>query len=289
MSFYVDAGDQREKARRLEQTFLEHEARRPYLRQQGVIRPPDEIELPDSGIVVNPNAPIRQPDYEDHVPSTAPDKYAARFRDGLPPPPPPQRITGDVLADPRSRPPRRLIPQEEIDQGRGDRSPQQRQPAPIPPQALTPPPSYDEAALSWDRAFPDAEYTAYLVPPFEDVMQQPEQLSTAALSPSQKKRLRRKKAKLRSRENGAAPFPLKIDQPKIPIQIDYRQYPEEPPHPPVQTRCDAEVMLQMPDGTLHTLLCPLTPFPHPGQPHLVQLASPTPQTDVFVGFWLPGE
>lgn len=106
--------------------------------------------------------------------------------------------------------------------------------------------------------------------------------SRTVLTPSQKKRLRRKKKQqqqqgmkenAQNRQNGhTASLP-----------------PPTPTYPDAPLRCDAPVRFRMPDGSLHTLHCPLTPYPHPNQPHLVQLEPANDGTEIFVGWWAPGE
>lgn len=254
MSFYVDSSEQREKARLAERRLLEHEQARSRLINSGRIRPEDEFMLPKSGAYVDLRQPIAQPDYEGHVPSTTPDKYAARFRDGLPPPTPPR------LRDQPPKPQRRLIPQHELDARTRRSSPDVNIDLDVPESA----PALD---VRWTNRFPEADSMTPLVP-----------AEVVPLSPSQKKRLRRKRKReaVRISQNGHR----HDDLPSA--------YPEEPDYPPTQQYCDAQVPIRLPDGSTHLITCPLTPFPHPGQPHLVQLQTIDGAT-AFVGFWMPGE
>jgi hypothetical protein len=123
---------------------------------------------------------------------------------------------------------------------------------------------------------------------------------------SQKRRQRRKEKKRAA--NGAsrpAPFPLQIDQQvPTPTQNGHAPTPARDSGPPptlppppepdpqiTQTQCDAIVRVIMPNGSQVGLRCPLRPFPHPNQPHLVQL-EPAPgyeDTSIFIGWWNPGE
>jgi hypothetical protein len=145
--------------------------------------------------------------------------------------------------------------------------------------AATPPvvPAED---LTWGHAFIDPNRLASLLPE-----------PTSGLSPSQKKRLRRKKKKLGTSAPRPAPYPLQVDQSRPASILPPTNGAVHPSHPEVrQTACDAEVLVQMPDGSVHRVRCPLTPFPHPNQPHLVQLRSATNDgTEIFLGFWMAGE
>lgn len=133
--------------------------------------------------------------------------------------------------------------------------------------------------------------------------------STPSLTASQKKRLRKKKAKERNTAPRPAPFPLQQDQypqpePYYPdtnghapnIQEDIwptpAPFPAEPhPEASLQTQCDREAIVRFYDPRTqshieHRLVCPLKPFPHPGQPHLLKLPSALDDnTEIFIGWW----
>ena len=274
MSFFVDSSDQREKARIAERRLLEHEQARPHLINAGRIRPDEEFMLPKSGAYVDLTRPTVQPDYEDHVPSTAPDKYAARFRDGLPPPTPP------ALRDQPPRPVRRLIPQQELDARHAPREIRRTSRADLARDPV-PDPVPD---MRWTNQFPEADRmmaTTPLVPDF-----------TQPLTKSQKKRRRRKRKQQETGETGGITSPNGHDHDPdtLPLPSPLPPYPDEPPPSsyPIQTRCDAILLIKLPDGSTHEIICPLTPFPHPGQPHLLQLQT-EPGATAFVGFWLEGE
>jgi hypothetical protein len=129
------------------------------------------------------------------------------------------------------------------------------------------------------------------------------------LTISQKKRLRKKKAKERSASARPAPYPLQQDQRPQPepyhpdtnghvpnFQEDIwptpAPFPVEPtPEALQQTQCDQEAIMRIYDPKQqrhieHRLVCPLKPFPHPGQPHLLQVPSALDDgTEIFIGWW----
>jgi hypothetical protein len=130
------------------------------------------------------------------------------------------------------------------------------------------------------------------------------------LTASQKKRLRKKKAKERINQQARpAPFPLQQDQypqpePYYPdtnghapnIQEEIWPIPPEPnPEASTQTECSREAIVRFYDPRTqrhieHRLQCPLKPFPHPGQPHLLQLPSALDDgTEIFIGWYFADE
>jgi hypothetical protein len=157
------------------------------------------------------------------------------------------------------------------------------QPNPVPP-----PPSTSQ--LTWTTPYPDPNTLQY----------QP-----TTLTASQKKRLRKKKAKERTTSARPAPYPLQQDQrpqpepslsprpdtnghaPDFPAEI----WPEPNPEASLQTQCDQEAIMRLYDPKQqrhieHRLVCPLKPFPHPNQPHLLQVPSALDDgTEIFVGWW----
>ena len=325
MSFYVDAAEQRAKARRAEAILQEHS-------QTRVPRPPSRSysEYEEEERSALPPVFKREHGYE-HARETSVDKRAARFRDthlyGPPPPPP---VSPDAI--PRMLPPQRfLVPQELANQGvvndarfaiteNAYPSPTDAQRVAYPPPPLEPlaplaPPiprmsrPYEEDD---DRDMPPqyvrtpagiAPNPAYGLPPSPAPMQgwiPPEiaaqigQPMTTDLTPSQKKRLRRKRAKQNRGDRGPslAPYPLEIDQ-----QSSMNGHAMLPPPFPSntvgQTACDHEVILTLRAQGIpqqFRFVCPLSPFPHPGQPHLVKLDTIEPAgTELFIGWWGPGE
>lgn len=114
------------------------------------------------------------------------------------------------------------------------------------------------------------------------------------LSQSQKKRLRRKRNRDERRQmNGAAPYPLPQDRHVPPNGVAVELAPPSPTSIPDRESCEASCEVLLPDGSRQTVICRLTPFPHPNQPHLVQMRDangrPNHAAEIFVGFWLPGE
>jgi hypothetical protein len=113
------------------------------------------------------------------------------------------------------------------------------------------------------------------------------------LTASQKKRLRKKKAKERGSQSRPAPYPLQQDMntnghaPDFPAEI----WPEPNPEASPQTECNREAIVRFYDPRTqkhveHRLVCPLKPFPHPNQPHLLQVPSALDDgTEIFVGWW----
>jgi hypothetical protein len=220
--FFVDATEQREKARRAEQKLLERDAtrapRRPRL---------DEVETE----VTDGIAPVFLRDgVWERSRETSIERRAMRFRDGLPPPEP--EVAPDAIG--------RVLPP--------------------PPPVLV------------DRRRKDA-HGAGLSPGRAD-----------ELTHSQKKRLRRKRNRAERQQDPAAPYGDASGRlPPSPTPTDR----------PVRESCDAACILRFPDETTQRVVCRLTPFPHPNQPHLVQIRDAHGRADhaaeIFVGFWLPGE
>lgn len=301
--FYVDADEQRQKARWAEQRLLEHSLVRP--------QKPRSYAAEDDSIESSLPPVFRKEGYYASARETSVDRRAARFRDGLPPPPPPDTTNLQrVLAPP---PPPLQNPDGSLvapsTTGHNVRGGPNPLPASLVPQfypngveyghghdpAAPPiPPSYSESDTT--------EHAAWRTNP------QGGSSSPTGLSPSQKKRLRRKK----KREGTArpAPYPLAVDQqsyargvgvsPRMPVPPTITLPTPIPPLPPevepsfpnvTQRACNAECLLRLPNGSVTRVRCPLTPFPHPNQPHLVKLspADPTDDTEIFLGFWLPGE
>lgn len=285
--FYIDADDQRQKARLAEQRLLEHSATRQPRRASRYAEDDDEqSSLP----------PVfrREGQYANGR-DTSVERRASRFRDGLPPPPPPVPV--DEVP--------RLLP-------------------PPPPPLLdaygnpVQPSLYPQQVQSFQEDGPQREYrrTAAGIVPVYNGQAAPAQLvypeqplysasipvGPGPLSESQKKRLRRKKNRDAKRTPSPAPFPLERDRdisprlpatattlPPPPLELTL---PPSPTYPEItQTACDVECIVRMPNGSAHRLRCPLTPFPHPNQPHMVQLqsADPSVQAQVFIGFWMPGD
>ena len=140
---------------------------------------------------------------------------------------------------------------------------------------------------------------------------------TAQASPltqSQKRRLRRKKQRQQGTSTSSPPSPVVPDlwkeeaarlpteptEPTEPTVIEQR-YPQPPPPPPspvVPTngdadwtspeadRCGASIPVWFTAARPTILTCPLTPYPHPNQPHIVQIDPERTQgVEVFVGWW----
>jgi hypothetical protein len=315
VGFHVDSGEQRERARRAEQRLLEHsQQRRPQPRrgyQQDEYPPDDPEDAPPPVFKVGGQF------LAGRDPSTAPDKYAARFRDGLPPPPPPETPLSPQLL---RGGPRTLVPQELLDgaadafqgtpapsrfpeNGTGHPQPDPW-PVPAPPSEALPLPdpegerlvghyhgTYEsnEAPCYGDCSpatitSPDPEGERLVGIVLEDALSEPDydlfapeaDEQAAPLSRSQRKRLARKRRKI---EQTLA----------IPEAAAHTGPAPHPTNAPDRLRCDARARVRFPDGTTATVTCPLTPFPHPGQPHIVRLQPDADGTDIFVGFWLPGE
>lgn len=208
--------------------------------------------------------------------------------------PPPSRIPQAYdpqwsIDEPEERSPRyRMTPQ-----GIAPTQPQpQPQPQPSPPQAppfeLLPPDVQQVLMTAHGQSYPPASLP-----------------SSQRLTYSQKKRLRRKKNKAASQPR-PAPYPLEQDRqdrpysPHSPTQSDQNghsnlQVPAPPePDPNISTRpaCDHEVQVVLFANGIRTpyrFRCPLSPWPHPGQPHLLKLEASDPNTEVFIGWWGPGE
>lgn len=286
-------------------------------------RDPPAVILPD------------RPHDERPGPSSRPDRRSARYRDGQGPPPPlPPVITErDVLAvaaalgiDPTSpdvltqldRAARDgLIPSVEeaaqalararyqekrarahslVPQGLFDRpDPVSRSPIPATSPATAPTPQPGPLAPHPPPAPPEERprMTQPQIPAQIPAPSTPPGVSTP-LSKSQKRRARRAKSLVPPRElspgptNGYAPV-----------------YPSQPsPRVSRPVSCPGRLQLTLPDelspASPYTLTvhCPLAPWPHPGQPHLVELpagwaeeaSAPSPPR-VFVGWYTdsPGE
>lgn len=267
-------------------------------------RDPPAVMLPD------------RPHDERPGPSSLPDRRSARYRDGQGPPPPlPQVITErDVLAvasalgidttqpdvlDQLDRAARDgLIPSVEeaaqalarvrsgerraraqslVPQGLFDR-PDPVSRSPIPARQARPIPAPPPAPPEERPRMTQPQIPAQALPPG---------VSTP-LSKSQKRRARRAKSQ--------APQPQILPGPTngyAPV------YPSHPPQAtPRAVSCPGSLRLTLPDEaspmapyTL-TVHCPLQPWPHPGQPHLVELppgwaeeASASSHPRVFVGWY----
>ena len=331
MSFYVDAQEQRHKARLAEQRLLEHAERR--------LPRPGHQASEDEEITTLPPVFRKEGSY-DGSRETSLDRRAARFRDThlYGPPPPPPTPPGDV---PRLLPPPRfLVPQHIANAGvtndpryavRSQPSRVLQTPATVYTQeqpfgyqtnepepyqrvrALAPPPPEDDeieseptpryrvtpqglvpygplptAEVSWSNEFlPADRVTHVLIPPDIEEHLQP-------LTPSQKKRLRRKRSKEQrgSQPPRPAPYPLPQDASPTNGHAPPLLAPPEPLLPAQRAACGAEVLVTLRHaGTpiLFRFLCPLTPWPHPGQPHMVKLDPVQDGTEIFLGWWHPGE
>lgn len=281
--FYVDADEQRAKARLAEQRLLEHSMNRTPRQRPLIEEDPIESSLPPV---------FRKEGYYETARDTSVDRRAARFRDGLPPPPPPDTTDMPRVLLPPAPP---LMDQQAFDRGVPI-------PTPRPILELPPPPLADDWLIG-SVELPEQVFVSNGAASLPD----------AQLSPSQKKRLRRKRKKEEQRsqqgsangERRPAPMPLPIDRqylapvpetalpPIVPPKppVEYVLVPPSPSHPEItQTACNAETMVRMPNGSAHRVRCPLRPFPHPNQPHMIQLADATGQgTEIFLGFWLEGE
>lgn len=263
MSQFIDAGEQREKARRAEQQLLLHDQVRQPAQHSQAYRSwyrngdaYDEDDRPDA------LPPVFRRDGE--VVASRPtsvDKRAIRFRDGLPPPPlvlPPDSETPRYLPPPAAA----LVPQELFDAG-------------LDPRIGYPPPVPMLPSVAVSTGLEGNRFAQpFVEPPSSPTGVEP------ALTPSQKKRLRKLKAKQRAlREAGAS-----LLSPPPPTYTDPQYDPAIAQH-----QCDAGVMVVI-EGRPTIFRCPLSPFPHPGQPHFVKL-QPVEQdgTEIFVGWWNPGE
>lgn len=276
----------------MEQRLLEHEQVR------APSRPPREdgysaTAAPDNETSLPPVFHTPDGGWQ-HARETSADKRNARFRDthlyGPPPPKP-------ALADEAPRvllPPRFLVPQELANQGIVDdpRYAVNAGPQPTYPTTAVAPYPYQEAAPEfWIPPDVEAQMVSRMPPPAYPVGP-PAQV---VLTPSQKKRLRRKQAKERrggadGRGPSPAPYPLPADRQRLGAT--------DPPRPDptvaaLPQSCGHEALVMLPyqgQFITHRLRCPLTPYPHPNQPHLLQLQSATDDgTEIFVGWWGPGE
>ena len=107
----------------------------------------------------------------------------------------------------------------------------------------------------------------------------PEPSMSVPLSKSQKRRLRRHKSNGSNGSNGQFPPPTPGYQPAPPLPEQAGSYvsPTYPGMPPPRPSCAATLQLTLPDPSFPdspyvlTLSCPLNPWPHPNQPHLVEL------------------
>lgn len=283
MSQFIDPDDLRAKARALEHRF----AADMVVEQHEGWRGPVEIVRSRSYRPLrtdDPNALNAVPEDETLPPvyrrdgeyqrsrDTSVERRNARFRDGLPPPPLPPRYSVEGGPPGLDEIPRVLRPAS-------------------PP--LMNQEEYDNAARIASGEAPPMTYT----------------MSQPPLTHSQKKRLKRKlKKQERSGQNQqqrSAPFPLQIDQqitqtiPQVsaPIQHANGYAVEQPPEvvlptnpEQVRQQCEAAITVMFSDGSMQRLYCPLTPYPHPNQPHLVKLAVQGPAgAEAFLGFWLAGE
>lgn len=256
------------------------------------------------------------------------DRRQARFRDthiyGPPPPPPPRLYNQLGTADGQqlSAPPRAiLLDQTALNQGirreappeptYGDQFPTHPEPqyadanelAPRTRMIQTPygPMPARSAALSNGLSPRAAERAARRTqgasrpmltstlsqppPPYPPTRAQtspsllPDDLSAQAppLTAAQKKRLRKKRAKLAQQsQNGHAETALAV-----------RPTPNLSPQQ-VRAQCGDESIAMLRNGGQLRLVCVLNPWPHIGQPHMMQLQSED-GTEVFVGWWRKGE
>ena len=323
MSFYVDANEQRQKARWAEQRLQEHTALRQPRRGPALEADLDpstpESALPPVFRTHEGYANAREPSV---------DRRAARFRDTHiygPPPPPPARAD-DIQ---RVLPPKRwLVPQDVANMGITNDPRYAVQPTPTPEYTAIahrftddpPPPPSTEGGIPALQPFTPAlpPTPAHIPQEIQELVGQHLGLTlppdppvpTGGLTPSQKKRLRRKKAKLaRTTPPSPAPYPLPQDRnggPHVarapsttnghtPTPTPALVEPTVPDAPLPRRACGHEVVVQLRVQGLavhHRLVCPLSPWPHPGQPHLLKL-DPAPEqpdgTEIFVGWWGPGE
>lgn len=122
----------------------------------------------------------------------------------------------------------------------------------------------------------------------------------ALLSQSQKRRLRRKKQKqgvgmptLPQTRDSRVPFDLVNPAPEYSTNGVSPTDPAQPWSDPETDVCSAEVMIAVEDprgGDPIPLwfTCPLRPYPHPNQPHLIQIPfDNTGGTEVFLGWFDP--
>lgn len=338
MTFYVDPSEQRAKARRAEQALLWHsENRTPrpvaplddehersslppvfqkapgqweYARETSVDKrsarfrdthlygppppppvAPDQIprllpppkflvpqELADRGVTNDPRYAVR-----------ADPRYGAPQSPSPAPFPPPYPQGPDPNFDPLQRVYQELPPEYPPEQPRYRQTPQGMSFVPN-PQAIIPPEvlaqMHDGEASPLSPAYPPGP-PAHREPPHD-------------VTPSQKKRLRRKRAKEAkgSRPPSPAPFPLPQDAadmrapaPSPPSQNVFPSSPIEPsPIPETRPYCGHEALavFRSPSGAeyTHRLVCPLSPWPHPNQPHLLKIPSGQDDgTEIFVGWW----
>lgn len=259
----------RQKARLMEQNLEIHNQRR---RELGLQRPAESLRTPwdrrpdaapapafyrdDTGLV----------DPDSRPPSWDPSRRAARYRDGPPPPPP-------VAARERQQ----LL--QQLDRGELSATPTEPRTRRRPPgvqQRLVPQEVFERMTHR------PADYSPGYDPQHEHPIGE-QRVQTARLSPSQKRRERRKKSR-------GAPYPLPQDATRPPVPQQPVWAPVEPTNPTahVSTTCDTEARLNV-AGHEVVLVCLMTPWPHPNQPHLVRLPPTEDATDVFIGWFGPGE
>ena len=348
VSFYVDANEQRARAREAERRLIEHSQ----------VRTPKPVSPPSDEEEITSLPPVFRREYGyEHTRDTSAEKRNARFRDqhlyGPPPPPP------NPDGTPRVLPPRRfLVPQELANQGVvNDRryAVPVEQPAPVyaephtgmpptqayPPMTTTAQPRFpadplarveqwlpdDDASQARFKMTPQGivpnttrppdprEYTQQMPAPSLPLPVEalPREMQdrlvgyaeqegygdprmTAPLTPSQKKRLRRKKNR-GARIPSPPPFPLQVDQQRVtPNGHAATTLPPPEPNPnldPGRSFCGHEALVkfrQRGQEIVQRLVCPLRPFPHPNQPHLLHLESASDDgVQIFVGWWEPEE
>ena len=133
----------------------------------------------------------------------------------------------------------------------------------------------------------------------------------ALLSPSQKRRARRRRAREEQSPQSPEPafpreYPQQIiptplppsrangTQPRtiVPEDLDISAGPVHPTYPDIDLNasCAATARFRI-DGGAITLTCILKPYPHTGQPHLVQIPPSTLEgaSEMFIGWFGPGE
>lgn len=322
MSFYVDADDQRARARRTEHVFHEHNARREQkLREQGQRVDWRAVDDPANNlppVFLDPTSG----EYS-HARDPSGDRRNARFRDQHiygPPPPLPARYNDPEFGVPRVLPPQKfLVPQQVADQGITN-DPRYRvlsPPHPMPQVPPNPSPYPYPQPHGYPPPPPPASPAAFLLPPevamqvYQNQRQQyppvdtsyEQDAGTASLTPSQKKRLRKKRAKLArtAQTTPAPPGPVSVPAhertnghaPQAHALPSFSPPAPDPRYSEQRRTCSHEVIVALPyqgQWVSHRFVCPLSPFPHPGQPHLLRLQDAQGgDTDIFVGWWEPDE
>jgi hypothetical protein len=307
--FVVDSSTQREKARRAEQILAQQTAQREaWLHQNPQIRHQLAYDIAAENAAP---APVEEFATDPQIypngraPSYVADRRAARFRDTHlygPPPPLPPRIseldpeTGQLLPSSPSyrRAHATLIPQADFDQGlRRPRPPafaaararREQRNAPLAPRRAPPPqPMFmpEDIMQHATTSEPQATLSPATLPPATSEMDSFPPL----LTPSQKKRLRKKRAKQRDAQQGypqsapQAPYTngqmgsLAVEPTPLPPHT------QAPPH-----TCPAEEIVLVGRAQFR-VVCELSPWPHPNQPHMMQAAclSDTLAT-IFIGWW----